>query len=195
VFDNRRGINQVLDDNGEEFTAILKNVMYVPGLSCRLFAITQFANHDQVAVIKDNGIILYFEPHVAAVTLTPLYGGNNLASDIRVHKQQHECKEYHAVPSAHQRDHSTNKKRLSLELLHNRLGHRKCRTLLAARKHNLWEDATVHNMSPETGCLSFGVSTIWSTAHNKEPHTGAAIPGEYVFMCLWTYFTPLQVQA
>jgi hypothetical protein len=75
---------KMLDDNGDEFTATLKDVMYVPGLSRRLFSITKFARHGHVAVIKDNGIILYFEPHTAAVTLTHFSGGNNLAADIRV---------------------------------------------------------------------------------------------------------------
>jgi hypothetical protein len=37
-------------------------------------------------------------------------------------------------------------------------------------------------MSPETGCLSCGISTIRLTARNKEPHTGATAAGEYIFM-------------
>jgi hypothetical protein len=37
-------------------------------------------------------------------------------------------------------------------------------------------------MSPETGCLSCGISMIRSSARNKEPHTGASGPGKYVFM-------------
>jgi hypothetical protein len=173
---------KMLDDDGDEFAATLQDVMYVPGLSRHLFSIKKFAHHRHVAVIMDNGIILHFEPHAATVTLTQLSGGHNLAADIRVHHQQHDTDDYHMVPSARQRDHTTStaKKRISLELLHTRLGHRKCRTLLAASEHNLWEDATVR-MSPETGCLSCGISTIRSTARNKEPHTGARSPGEYVF--------------
>jgi hypothetical protein len=86
------------DDNGDEFMAMLKDVMYVPGLSCRLFSITKFAHHGHVAVTKDNVITLYFEPHAAAVTLTSLSGGNNLAADdIRVHQQILPSEEYHAV--------------------------------------------------------------------------------------------------
>jgi transposase InsO family protein len=169
------------DDDGEEFTATLKDIMYVPGLSRRLFSITKFARHGHMAVIKDNGITLYFEPNSTAVTLSALAGGNNLAADIRVHQQNAISGEFHATPSARQRDHTNNKKRLSLELLHNRLGHRKCRTLLAAGEHNLWADVTVR-MSPESGCLSCGISTIRATARNKEQHTGASAPGEYVFM-------------
>jgi hypothetical protein len=131
----------------DESTATLKDVMHIPGLSHRLFSITKFAHHGHVVVIKDNSITLYSEPHAAAVMLTCLSGGNNLAANIKVHQQKHQCEEHHAVPSTGQQDHTNNKKRLSLELLHNRLEHRKCCTLLAASEHNLWEDVTV--------CMSF----------------------------------------
>jgi hypothetical protein len=50
---------RMLDGNGDEFTAKLQDVMYVPGLS-RLFSITKFARHGHTAVIRNNGIILYF---------------------------------------------------------------------------------------------------------------------------------------
>jgi hypothetical protein len=174
-------LNRMQDDNGSNFTAILKDDMYVPGLSRRLFSITKFARHGYMALIQDNGIILYFEPHAAAVTLSPLFGTNTVAADIRVHTSTYNNEEHHSVPSARHREHNTNKKRLSLELLHTRLGHRKCRTLLAASEHNLWEDVTIR-MSPETGCLSCGVATIRSTACSKEPHTAAVTPGEYIFL-------------
>ncbi len=173
-------IIRMQDDNGSNFTATLKDVMYIPGLSRRLFSITKFAHHGHKALIQDNGIILYFEPHAAAVTLSPLSGTNTVAADIRVHTSSYN-EEHHSVPSARHREHTTNKKQLSIELLHTRLGHRKCRTLLAASEHNLWEDVTIR-MSPETGCLSCGIATIRSTARNKEPHTVAVAPGEYIFL-------------
>jgi len=65
--------------------------------------------------------------------------------------------------------------------MHRRLGHRKCRTLLAANEHHLWGDAMVR-MSTETGCLSCGIATIKASAHNKDHHTAASHPGEYVFL-------------
>jgi hypothetical protein len=83
----------------------------VPGLSRWLFSITKFARHGHKALIQSNGIVLYFELHAAAVTLSPLSGTNTVAADIRVHNND---EGYHLVPSARQRDHSTNKKRLSL---------------------------------------------------------------------------------
>ena len=41
----------MLDDNGNEFNAVLLDCMYVPGLSRRLFSITKFASYGHSAVI------------------------------------------------------------------------------------------------------------------------------------------------
>jgi hypothetical protein len=79
---------------------------------------------------------------------------------------------------------------VSLKLLHNRLGHRKCHTLLATNKHDLWND-TIICMSSDNGCLSCGITTIKSTARNKEPHTAASHPGEYVFLDISYILLPL----
>ncbi len=86
------------------------------------------------------------------------------------------------IPSLRNRDHSKGaRKFLSLEILHNRLGHRRCRTLLAASEHSLWADAGVL-MSSETGCLDCGIATIRATARNKHPHTAATRAGEHLFL-------------
>jgi hypothetical protein len=37
-------------------------------------------------------------------------------------------------------------------------------------------------MTGETGCLTCGLATIRSRPRNKEPHTGATRPGEYLFL-------------
>jgi hypothetical protein len=68
-----------------------------------------------------------------------------------------------------------------LELLHHRLGHHKCRTLLAANKHNLWDDTTIR-MTGETGCLTCGIATIRLHACNKEAHSRDTCAGEYLFL-------------
>jgi len=88
---------------------------------------------------------------------------------------------YNAVPAFCNRDESTQQKRLTLELLHARLGHRRCRTILAAHEHKLWADSRIC-MSPEPHCLSCGIATVRSAPLNKEHHTAAERPGEYVFL-------------
>jgi hypothetical protein len=103
-----------------------------------------------------------------------------MASNLTVQQSDTESNNtYHKIPSYRNKDQQ--KKRLPLELLHQRLGHRKCRTLLAASEHQLWENTNIR-MTGETGCLTCGLSTIRSRARNKEPHTGATRPGEYLFL-------------
>ncbi len=156
---------QMLDNNEKWLEATLSDVMYVPGLSQHLFSITKFAQHGHYTITSS----LSHRRHD---------GSNFLAADFKAHK---EILEYHAAPSPRNRDHSNYKKRLSLELLHRQLGHRKCCTLLATSEHQLWQDKAVC-MSPETGCLTCGISTIHATARNKEPHTGASQAGEHIFI-------------
>jgi hypothetical protein len=110
--------------------------------------------------------------------------GKTLAVDLRVQGQPllHSDQRYHSVPSLWNRDHSEGaRKLLSLEVLHNRLEHHKCRTLLAASEHQLWGDAGVL-MASELGCFDCGIATIRASAHNKQPHTAATRAGEHLFL-------------
>lgn len=123
----------MLDDNGEWLDATLTDIMYVPGLSRHLFSIMKFASYGHYAVVCGNATSLYFGNNSSPMTLMAHSGGNTLAADLQLHKNY---EEYHTIPSSCNRDHSQNKKRLSLELLYMRLGHHKCHTLLATSKHN-----------------------------------------------------------
>jgi len=64
--------------------------------------------------------------------------------------------EPHVVPSNRSHDHSANRKRTGLELLHQRLSHGKCRALLAASEHNVWADTAVR-MGTEDECYRLRV--------------------------------------
>lgn len=132
---------RMLDDTGKQFEVTLTNVMYVPGLSQRLFSVTKFARHGFHAMIKKNATILYFTNGgiISPVTLQSV--GNNkalvadlhsfpIATDTTSTMSSTGRREYHAVPSMRNRDHSTQSKKLiSLETLSNHLGRRKCRML------------------------------------------------------------------
>jgi hypothetical protein len=115
------------------------------------------------------------------ITIPHHKNGRATASNLSVTNQINEEADavYHKVPTYRNKD--QDKKRLPLELLHLRLGHHKCRTLLAASEHQLWEDTTVR-MTGETGCLSCDIATIRSRARNKEAHSGATHAGEYLFL-------------
>jgi transposase InsO family protein len=169
------------DDNGDWLNATLAEVMYVPGLSRRLFSITKFAQHGHKAIIQQHGTTLLFGPRRSPVTIPYSKGQHALASNLTIAPvdESNEEATYHRIPTYRNKD--QNWKRIPLELLHARLGHRKCRTLLAASEHNLWEDASIR-MTGETGCLTCGIATIRSRARNKEAHSGATRAGEYLFL-------------
>jgi transposase InsO family protein len=179
---------RMLDDNGDRLEVTLTDIMYVPGLSRRLFSVAKFARHGFHAMIKRNATTLYFNANgkESPVTLQSIGAGKALAADLRVQNTNTDTsgtsERYHAVPCMRQRDHSIGAhKLLSLEMLHNRLGPRRCRTLLAASGHKLWADAGVL-MSTEVGCLDCGIATIRASARNKHPHTAATRAGEHLFL-------------
>jgi hypothetical protein len=156
---------QMLDDKGNQIEAKLHDVMYVPGLSRRLFSITRFARHGHYAVFKNGTTTLHFSPSWATVTLTT----NNSAGAFTAVSPTittTPITQYHAVLAFRNKDAPEHTKRVPLELLHARLGHRRCRTLLAANEHRLWKD-TVIRMSPENGCLSCGIATSRAAAQNN----------------------------
>jgi hypothetical protein len=121
------------DGNGNMLNAVLHDVMYVPGLSRRLFSITRFARHGHYATIRGGSTTLYFGEQQSPVTLTN-DGSRAMAANATVVAENTQ----HTIPYYRSHDHSANKKRTSLELLHQHLGHRKCRALLAASEHGVW---------------------------------------------------------
>jgi hypothetical protein len=126
------------DDNGNWLNATLAEVMYVPGLSRHLFLVTKFAQHGHKAIVQQHGTTLLFGSRRSPVTTLYCKGQHALASTLTVSSlnepnESGEEDSYHHIPSYRNKDH--NRKRIPLELLHARLGHRKCRTLLAASEH------------------------------------------------------------
>jgi transposase InsO family protein len=167
----------MLDDNGVPLDAMLHDVMYVLGLSRHLFSITRFVKHGHFATIRNGSTTLYFSPTQSPVTLIN-EGCHPMATDVTVTSLETVP---HTVLSHRSHDHSTDKRHTALELLHQRLGHWKCRALLAASEHGVWAD-TVVRMGPEQECVSCEISTIHATSRNKEAHTGGTYAGEYVFL-------------
>jgi len=168
---------QMTDDNGDPLNTVLHDVMYTPGLSRRLFSITCFARHTHYATIRSGSTTLYFGEQASPVTLTN-DGSRPMAADATVLPSSTST---HVIPAHWSHDHSANKKRTGLELLHQRLGHRKCRALLAASEHGVWADTLVR-MGPEEECVSCEISTARASKRNKEAHTGGTYAGEYIFL-------------
>jgi hypothetical protein len=86
------------DDNGIPFQATLQDVMYVSGLSRRLFSLTKFAKHGHHALVKNNATILYFGSAGNSGHPVTVMTGNihhTIVSDITVQQAT-----YNLIPSA-----------------------------------------------------------------------------------------------
>jgi hypothetical protein len=101
----------MLDDNGVPLAAVLHDVMYVPGLSHRLFSITRFAKHGHFTTIRNGSTTLYFGPAQSLVTLIN-EGCHPMAADVTATSLNTVP---HAVPSHRSHDHSAEKRRTALD--------------------------------------------------------------------------------
>ena len=72
------------------------------------------------------------------------------------------------------------RKRIALELLHQRLGHRSTRSLLAGDTANFWEDVELR-IDPNPFCTSCQISSMNKKARSKIPPKTEA-PFKWVFM-------------
>ena len=170
------------DDNGHDLKAVLHGVMYVPGLNKRLLSLTKFADHGHYSKITKGAVILYFGEEENPVTL-PLVNG--ISFSYSAHSDASTANSLVTqgtpVPSTKQLDRKRGKRRLTLELLHKRLGHRNCRCLLAASEQDVWADTTVR-MATEEECVTCQISTIKAADKNKMPHTPMTKPRQTIFM-------------
>jgi hypothetical protein len=138
----------MLDDHGDPLVAELHGCMYVPGLSLRLFSITRFATNGHGASITKDNVTLYFGPQACLVTI-PLCNGLNMANNARIVRRPllpwgNIPQEHRLIPDCSVSLRGQNHvKYVILSLLHDRLGHRAIRTLLAADKHNVWHDTKI----------------------------------------------------
>jgi hypothetical protein len=89
------------DDTGKWFNALLSDVMYVPGLSRRLFSVTQFAQHGHRAIVQQHGTTLLFGPSRLPVTIPYHKQGKTMASNLSVVSTANEedVSTYHKVPT------------------------------------------------------------------------------------------------
>ena len=72
------------------------------------------------------------------------------------------------------------RKKIALELLHQRLGHRSTRSLLAVDTANVWEDVELR-LYPDPFCTSCQISSMNKKARSKNPLKQKA-PFKWVFM-------------
>jgi len=168
---------QMTDDNGNVLEVVLHNVMYIPRLSHHLFSITHFAKHGHFATIRNGSTTLYFGQQKSPVTFTN-DRSQPMAVDVMVILT---AEQPHLFLANHNHDHSANKRRTGLEVLHQCIGHRKCQALPASSEHGVWAD-TMIRMRPEQECISCELSMARASSRKKEAHTGSSYAGEYIFL-------------
>jgi hypothetical protein len=71
----------IRDEDGKRLNANLTEVMYVPGLSRRLFSVTQFTQHGHQAIVQQHGTTLLFGPGQIQVTIPCKRGSKSSASN------------------------------------------------------------------------------------------------------------------
>ena len=155
------------NNHGDPFIATLHNVLLAPDLCDRLFSIITLMNSGHTCLLnkwfctvcfvskEDNPVTL---PHSAQINHTFL-------------GQIKEMSKTNKLPA---------RKKISLELLHQRLGHRSTRLLLTGDTANVQEDIEIR-IDPDPFCTSCQISSMDESARSKTPLKPKA-PFKWVFM-------------
>ena len=134
------------NDHGDPFIAPLHNVLLAADLCDRLFSIITLMNSGHTCLFHKGFCAVYFRPKEKyAVTLSH--------SAQRKHAFWGEIKEMSKTKKL------PAKKKISLELLHQILGHRSTRSFLAGDNANVWEDIEII-IDPDPFCTSCQISSM-----------------------------------
>ena len=157
------------DDNGNPFIATLHNVLLEPDLCDRLFSIITLMNSGHTCIFHKGFCTVYFGAEKKyAVTL--LHSAQRKHAFLGKIKDMTKKKKLPA------------RKKIDLQLLHQRFRHRSTRSLLAGDTTNVWEDVELR-IYPDPFCTSCQISSINKKARSKIPLNPKA-PFKWVFMDL-----------
>ena len=131
---------QMCDDNRKTFIATLYNVLLAPDLCDRLFSIITLMNSGHTCLFHRGFCMVYF-----------------LAKEKNSVTLPHNVQRKHAFLGKIMKMSKKNKlpagKKIALELLHQRLGHRSTRSLLSGDTANAWEYVELR-IDPDPFCSS-----------------------------------------
>ena len=142
-----------IEDN-TPYDVFIENVLHVPGLSRRLFSVTQWTNSGGSISFKDDNCILSYSDDC-----TP---PNRFSAIIRAPFSPFEDNNHFLHPIANLGTVDC-KVPIPSNLLHRRLGHRSIQALGVAKDADLWKDATV-KMSEEKFCWDCNITFSRKTA-------------------------------
>ena len=118
---------KMCNNNGDPFIATLHNVILAPDLCDRLFSIITLMNSGHNFLLQKVFCTVYF-------------GGKEKNSLTLPHSAQRKRAFWGEIKEMSKTKKLPAGKKISLELLHQRLGHRSNRSLLAGDTANVWED-------------------------------------------------------
>ena len=137
---------QMCNNNGKTFIATLYNVLLEPDSCDRLFSIIMLMNSGHTCLFHKGFFTVYLgAKEKNAVTLP--------------HSAQRKHEFLGKIMEKSKKNKLPERKKIALELLHQRLGHRSTRSLLAGDTANVWEDVELR-IDPDHFCPSCQISSI-----------------------------------
>ena len=163
-----------VSDQGEKCTLKLLRVLYVPGLSRRLFSVDSFTSTGNYSVlfqqhkailrlspkcsftiaaphVPDTSFIIKEQIQSEEVNNTDANGNNNVSNEHNTELTVADVQSQGGVDTATwkptselERKQTRNKKRMSVELGHSIFGHRSVLSLMNASHANVWDDVLLH---------------------------------------------------
>ena len=132
------------DDNGKIFIATLHYVHLAPYLCDMLFSIITLMNAGHTCLFHKGFCTVYFGAEKKNAVTLP-------------HSAQRKYAFAGKIKNMSKKNKFPARKKIALELLHQRLGHRSTRSLLAGDTSNVWEDVELR-IYPDPFCTSCQIS-------------------------------------
>ena len=158
---------QMCNDNGNKFIATLYNVLLAPDICGILFSIITLMNAGHTCLFHKGFFMVY------------LWADKRNAV-ILLHSAQRKHYFTEKIKNISKKNIFPAGKKISLELIHQILGHRSTRSLLAGDTANVWEDVELR-IDPDPFCTSCQISSM-----NKKARSNITLkpkaPFKWVFM-------------
>ena len=132
--------------NGMNFIATLHNVLLAPDLCDRLSSIITLMNSGHTCLFHKGFCTVYFVAEKNNAVTLP-------------HSAQRKHAFLGKIKDMSKKNILPARKEISLELMHQRLGHRSTRSLISGDTANVWEDVELR-IDPDHFCTSYNISSM-----------------------------------
>ena len=163
------------DDNGDTFITTFYNVLLASDICNKFCSIVRLMNSVHNCLFHKGFCMVYFIAKEKNALTLPHSAQRKHAFLVKI-KEMSKTKK---LPS---------RKKIALELLHQRLGHRSTRSFLARYNANFWEDIELR-IHPDPFCTSCQIYSMNKKARSKNPLNPKA-PFKWVFTDIMTSTAP-----